>query len=319
MTYRKCRAWALALVMATTGMAATAQDRYPSRPITIIVGFAPGGAGDASARWVAEYARQKWKVPVVLENRPGAGATIAAAQLARSKPDGYTLSLATSSPYTAAPHFQTVSYDPVKDFTYLFQFLVAAQPLMVRGDSPHRTMQDLVAWARTNPGRLNWSTAATNGLPHIATEAALRHLGIKATYIPYKGGSEALIALLGGHVHAIVAADFYGAANQIRILAESGPDRLSEYAHVPTFKELGMPISAQVFYGLAGPAGLPPQVVSAWNELSQEMVETAGFREMIARLKAQPSYLPSSEFARSVVGVYQQIGKLIPELGLKTP
>jgi tripartite-type tricarboxylate transporter receptor subunit TctC len=298
---------------------AQAQEAYPTKPITVILGFAAGGAGDASVRWIGEFVRQKWKVPLIIENRPGAGATIAANQLARAKPDGYTLSLATSSPYTVAPHFQTVNYDPAKDFTYLFQFLVAAQPLMVRNESPHRNMQELIEWARANPGRLNWTTSATNGLPHIATEAALRHLGVKATYIPYKGGAEVLVALLGGHVDVIVAADFYGAMGKVRLLAESGPDKLTEFADVPTFKELGFPISAQVFYGFSGPAGMPRHVVEAWDQLAAEMVQTEGFREMVARLKAMPSYLPSKQFGDSVVEVYRTIGRMVPELGLRNP
>jgi len=305
-----------AMVLALAG-AASAQERYPSRPVTIVVGFGAGGAGDVAARWVGEYARSKWNVPFIIESRPGAGATIAATHVARAKPDGHTLTLATSSPYTVAPYFQPVSYDPAKDFTYLFQFLVSAQALVVRADNPARNVEEFIAWAKANPGRLNWTTAAPNGLPHIATEAAFRHLGIKGQYVPYKGGAEALIALLGGHVHAAVVADFYNLAGKVRLLAETGPDKLEDFPQVPTFRELGMPISAQVFYGIAGPAGIPAHVVTAWNELSREMVETAGFKEMVAKLKSQPSYLPSERFSQSVVAVYRSMGKFVSELGLK--
>ena len=297
---------------------ALAQEKFPSRQVTILVGFAAGGGGDISARWIADYAREKWKVPVIVENRPGAGATIAATQLARAAPDGYTVALATASPHTIAPYFQPVTYDPSKDFTYLFQFLVSAQPLFVRSDSVHKTWQEFVAWAKANPGTLNWSTAATNGGPHVATEAAFRHLGIKATYIPFKGGAEAIAALLGGHIHALVAAEFppYAAAGQVRLLAESGPDRIPGYPAVPTYKELGMPLSVPIFYGIAGPAGLPAAAVAAWDELAREMVNTGGFKELLGKLKSQPSYLGSREFTNSVVNVYQAMGKLAPELGL---
>ena len=308
---------ALSTVMATV----RAQEKFPSRPVTILVGFAAGGAGDISARWMAEFLRDRWKVPVVVENKPGAGATIAAAQLARSKADGYTVALATTSPFTVAPYFQAVQYDVSKDFTFLYQFLVSAQPLFVRADSPHKSIQDLIDWAKANPGKLLWSTAATNGGPHIATEAALRHTGVNATYVPFKGGAEAITALLGGHIEALVAAEFppYLANGQIRLLAESGPDKVPGLPLVPTYKELGYPVSVPIFYGLAGPAGMPVELISAWEDAAQEMMTTPSFAELMSKLKASASYQNSSQFTSSILRVHQQMGKLIPELGFKRP
>lgn len=312
-------AWVLCWVAAALAAQAAAQEKFPARQVTIIVGFAPGGGGDISSRWIADFAKERWKVPVIVENRPGAGATIAAAQLARAKPDGYTVALATTSPFTVAPHFQAVQYDATKDFTYLFQFLVSAQPLFVRSDSPHRTAQEFVSWARANPGKLNWSTAATNGGPHIATEAAFRHLGIQGQYIPYKGGAEAIGALLGGHIDALVAAEFppYAASGQVRLLAESGMERIAGYPNVPTYRELGWPLAVPIFYGLAGPAAIPPDAVMRWEELAQEMVQTAGFRDLMDKLKSSASYKPSREFTQTIVSTYREMGRLIPELGFK--
>lgn len=129
-------------------------EKFPSKQITVIVGFAPGGGGDISSRWIADYLRERWKVPVVIENRPGAGATIAAGLLSKAKPDGYTVALATTSPFTVAPYFQSVSYDPSKDFTFLFQTLVSAQPLFVKSDSPFKSIQEMMAWAKANPNKL---------------------------------------------------------------------------------------------------------------------------------------------------------------------
>ena len=118
----------LLLCLTTAPSLAQSTEKFPTKPITIIVGFAVGGGGDISSRWVADYLRERWKVPVVIDNKPGAGATIAASLLARAKPDGYTIALATTSPFTVAPYFQALNYDPGKDFTYLFQTLVSAQP-----------------------------------------------------------------------------------------------------------------------------------------------------------------------------------------------
>ena len=138
------------MAMAAASRGALAQDAFPSKQVVIVVGFAAGGGGDISARFIADYIREKWKVAAVVDNKPGAGATIAMAQVARSKPDGYTVGLATSSPFTVAPHLQPVPYETDKDFTFLFQYLVSAQPLFVRADSPHRSVQDFVAWAKAN-------------------------------------------------------------------------------------------------------------------------------------------------------------------------
>ena len=307
----------IAILAAAPG--ARAQERFPSKQVTIIVGFAPGGGGDISARFIADFLRERWKVPVVVENRPGAGATIAAAQLARARPDGYTVALATTSPFTVAPNFQTLTYDAAKDFTYLFQFLVSAQPLFVKSDSPHRTWQDFIAWARANPGRLNWSTAATNGGPHIATEAAFKHLGISATYIPYKGGAEAITALMGGQIDALVAAEFppFAASGQARLLVESGPDRLPDFPGLPTYKELGYPLSVPIFYGIAGPAGVPADVIAQWEEAAQDMMKGAAFKDLMGKLKSSGAYQGHKEFSATLANVQREMARLIPALGFK--
>jgi tripartite-type tricarboxylate transporter receptor subunit TctC len=309
----------LSAVLVMFGAPALAQDRFPSRQVTILVGFAAGGGGDISARWMADFLRERWKVPVIVENKPGAGATIAAAQLARSKPDGYAVALATTSPFTVAPYFQTVQYDPSRDFTYLFQFLVSAQPVFVKSDSPHKTIQDLVGWMKANPGKLFWSTAATNGGPHIATEAAFKHLGVSGTYVPYKGGADAIAGLLGGQIQMLVAAEFppYAAAGQVRLLAETGPERIADYPAVPTFKELGYPLSVPIFYGIAGPAGIPADVVAAWEAAAQDMMKTPAFKDLMGKLKSTASYQGSRDFSSTIVTVHREMGRLIPQLGLK--
>ena len=285
----------------------------------MLLGFAPGGAGDITSRWVAEFVRERWKVPMIVENKPGAGSTIAANQLARARPDGYTVALATTSGYTLAPYFMSVGYDTAKDFTFLFQFVVATEALFVRADSPHRTAPDLVAWARANPDKLNWSTAATNGGAHIATEAAFRKLGIRAQYVPYKGGADALPGLLGGQIDALVAGGYtpYVRSGQVRLLAESGLQRIANFPDVPTYKELGWPVGIESFYGLAGPAGLPAEIVARWEAIGREMVDNPGFKELMGKLSTSASYKGSRDFTSLVVDTYREMGQLVPTLGLK--
>lgn len=313
-----CAAVFASLAM-TVGAFAQTTEPFPSRQVTILVGFAPGGGGDITSRWIANYLRERWKVPVIVENKPGAGSTIAVAQLAQAKPDGYTVALATTSPFTVAPHFQPVNYDPAKDFTYLFQFFVSAQPLFVKADSPFKTIQELMSWAKANPNKLFWSTAATNGGPHISTQAAFRAAGIEATYVPYKGGADAMNGLLGGQIQALVAAEFpsHAAAGTIRLLAESGPDKIPQYPQVPTYKELGFPVSVPIFYGFAGPAGMPPEAVRQWEAAAQDMTRTPAFKELVTKLNGTASYLGAADFTALITGVYRQMARLVPELGLK--
>ena len=298
---------------------AFAQDEFPSKQVTILVGFAAGGGGDISARWIAEFIRQKWKVAAVVDNKPGAGATIAMAQLAHAKPDGYTVALATTSPFAVAPYFQPVQYQTDKDFTFLFQYLVSAQPLFVRSDSPHKTAQEFVAWAKANPGKLNWSTASTNGGPHIATEATFRHLGITAQYSPYQGGADAILGLLGGQIDALVAAEFppYVSSGKVRLLAESGTDRIPGYPEVPTYKELGWPVGVPIFYGIAAPAGLTANVVARWETLGKDLVTAPGYNDLMTKLSSSASYKNSKDFTATVVASYREMGVLVPKLGLK--
>jgi len=319
-TFFKALAAVAAMLLMQANAGAAAQESFPSRPVTIVVGFSPGGGGDTAMRWVARYLTERWGVPVVVENKPGAGATLASGQVARAKPDGYTVMLATSSPLTTTPYFQKVPYDPAKDFTYLFQFLVSAQPLFVRSDSPFKTMDDLLSWARQHPGELFWSTAATNGATHIATLAAFKSAGVEATYVPFKGGTEPMNALLAGQIQAVVSDGFLSflQAGQVRLLAETGATRVPDYPEIPTYKELGFPLSVPIFYGLAGPAGIPDHVVREWAEAGVDIMKAPGFDDMVRVLRGTPAYLDEKDFTSRVTDMYGEMGRYIADLGLKT-
>lgn len=296
-----------------------AAEEYPARQITFVLGFAPGGGADSSTRWVADYVRDKWKVTTVVENRAGAGSTLAATQLARARPDGYTVGLVSTTGYTIAPHLQPVPYDPRKDFTYLFQFLVSSEAMVCRSDSPYRTATELIAWAKANPGKLNWSSGATNGAAQIATEMAFRANGVQGQYIPFKGGADAMPALLGGHIDLLVAAGYVPLveSGKLRILAESGLEKIANFPEVPTYKELGWPIGVQAYYGLATPAGLPEAIAARWEALGREMVKDPGFAELMKKLSNKASFRSGAEFGAFVKEGYAQMGQLIPQLGLK--
>ncbi|WP_026015105.1 MULTISPECIES: tripartite tricarboxylate transporter substrate binding protein [unclassified Chelatococcus] len=296
-----------------------AAEAYPSGGITITVGFAAGGAGDLAARVAADHARASHKVAVGLDFRPGAGGTLAADQLARARADGATLSLYSASPILVAPHLQKVPYDPLKDFTYIASYVAIAIPFFVRSDSPFGSWDDVLAHGRANPGRLRWATAAPRGVAHIATEAAFLREGVSATFVPFSGGAEAITALLGGHIDAVVSSD-YGPhldAGSVRLLIETGPEPIPGAPGIPTFRSRGYPVSIPASYGLFGPAGTPPAAIEWWQQVLRNMLETELYRTFLRTMRGTAVFQDHAAFTRTVHGGYEALGKQIADMGLK--
>lgn len=291
---------------------------YPSRPITIIVPYAPGGGGDTFTRAIAVQARDILGTKILVQNRMGGGATIGVGSVARSEPDGYTLGFVSSSPVVVVPNFFDVPYDPAKDLTYLARFVVSPYPVLVRGDSAFSSFAELLDYARTNPGKLRWSTAGINGAPHIATKAALQKEGIESAFIPMQGSTEVLAGLLGGTIDMGVMSDYAGslAAGDVRLLAEIGPDPIEGYPDIPTYKEMGYPLAPTIFFGLAGPAGLPNDVIQAWESTLETISKSDSFKEVAQRLNGKVTYLDHEAFEALVLSDIESTRKALDSLGM---
>ncbi len=223
---------------------AFAQNAYPSRPITLLCPFAAGGAGDILTRAAADHVRAKRNVAAGVEYRPGAGATIAPAQVAKATPDGATLGLYSISPFLTVPHLQKLPYDPLKDFTYISIYAYVPIALYVTSESPVNSWTDVVKFAKDNPGKFRWGTSGVRGAAHIATEAAFRKEDAKTTFVPFGGGAEAITAMLGGHIEAVVSADYgpHLAAGKVKLIVLTGSEKLATQPNLPTFKDLNYPI-----------------------------------------------------------------------------
>ncbi|MFN0160639.1 MAG: tripartite tricarboxylate transporter substrate binding protein [Burkholderiales bacterium] len=310
----------LLAVLALLGLplAALAQGKYPARAITLVVPFAPGGSGDVTVRFIADLLQKSRGVPMVVENRPGGGATIGMSSLARSAADGYTVGLISTSPFTVTPYFQKVPYDPLKDFTFLAQFTVSPAPLVVQTESQFKTVEEVIAFGRANPGKLRWATGAPRGTNHIATEVALRHLKVTGSFVTFGGGAEALNALLGGNLEFIVVTDFGPPLRnkQIRVLAESGPSKIAGMPEVRTYSELGYPLTLPIFLGIGGPAGLAPEVVKFWEDAMRELTAVPAFVEVLGRYMSPPAYLDSKSFTQRVRDAHGSTGRAVRELGM---
>lgn len=306
----------LALIGAAT--TALAQAPYPAKAIRVISPFDPGGTSDLSTRLIADIAKDMLKVPIVVENRPGGGGTVGIGQAAKQAADGYTLVQFSSSPIVIRPLVADVPFDPLKDLTYLGRYMVSHSPLIVRADSPFRTLAELLKFTQENPGKLRWAAGAPQGAAHLSTVALFRHAGVRTTFIPTGGGAEAIRQLLGGQIEAASVTDFAGpmAEGKIRLLAESSPVRLGNAPEVQTYKELGYPLSLAVYLGWAAPAGLPVSVVKTWDDTLKAVVNSTRFKDFLRAQNASPYYATSAELTRDVRQEIASLREQLQQLGM---
>ncbi|MCG8360213.1 MAG: tripartite tricarboxylate transporter substrate binding protein [Kiloniellales bacterium] len=306
---------ALALVL--TAGAAVAQD-YPSEPITLIVPYSPGGNGDITSRFVADQASDILGVKFIVENRAGGGAFIGINSCANADPDGYTICFISTSPITVRPHVIDAPYDPMKDLTYVGQFLLSKQPIIARNDGKFTNLEDVIAYAKEKPGQLRWSAAVPRGGPHLATEAMFRAEGAVTTFLPSKGGAVELANLLSGTIDLAVISD-YGPAldnGEIVILGETSPGRNPQAPDAPTLSELGYPLELASFFGIAAPAGLPEEVIAVWDDTLKQITESEEFTTLMERIKTKGAYLSSADFTAQVRADYEAMGKATQKFGL---
>ena len=307
---------AAALVVTGFATSVAAQD-YPNKPITILVPFAAGGATDVTTRLIADIAGKQLGQRVLVVNRPGAGGGLMAANLAQAKPDGYTLGALTASPILVRPHtVADAGYDSRKDFTFIARYLLAPQPIAVAANSPWNTYQDMINWAKKNPGRLRYTAIAQLGGAHVVIAKAFQKEGVEAIHVPFNNGPEAITAFRGGNLDMVAQSDYAVLLDtgEIKILAETGPERLPVAPNAPTFRELGYDVSPAIFYGIGGPAGLPPEIVARWETLVKEATETEQFKALLARLKMIPAYLPSKAFRDAALTDYHLIGEAVAKM-----
>ena len=303
----------LGIVTATAG----AQDAYPNRPVTLVLGFSPGGIGDGIVRQIAEFARERRGATVLVDYKPGAASTIASTLVKRAPADGYMVSLMSPSAMMVAPHFQKLPYDPVQDFSYLGLVMAQPMPMYVPADSPHRTLADVTTHARAHPGKFRWGTAGVNTLAQIVMQSVFAREGVDTVNVPFKGGADAITALLGGHIDAVVSTDFGPllAADKVRLVVETGENRAQP--QVQTLKELGYPLVVSVEYGIFGPAGLPADVVRWWDSLLEEFSESPVYQAFARRYFGVPIYATPDTAARKVIDGYRNVGAAIKSLGLQ--
>lgn len=273
---------------------------YPVRPIKLLVGFAAGGATDITFRKLGELAAKQLGQPIIIENKPGAGATLAPTTMAKVEdPDGYTIAAATAG-LLRYPYMQKVDWDPIKDFTWIAGLGGYSFVLAVNAESPIKTVADLVAFAKKNPGSLTVSTAGAGTTMHLLAEALAGMAGVEITHVGYRGSSESSTAVLGGHAMATVDAAGtimpYAESGKMRVLLSFDPEPVAWMPGVPTAKSVGYDLVYPAPYGLVGPKNMPPEIVDKLYQAFNAAANSDDYKTMLVTLRQTPWHRSPSEY-----------------------
>jgi tripartite-type tricarboxylate transporter receptor subunit TctC len=300
---------------------AAAQSPFPSKPVHIFVPYAPGGGVDILARTLGDVVSRQWGQGVVVENRPGAGGVVASQALATSAPDGYTLIVVASGHATNPFLYAKLPYDTFKDFTPISLLASSPNILLVRADSPFKTVDDLIAQARSKPGSLAFAHAGNGTSTHLAGELLKNLAKIDINAIPYKGGAPAINDLLGGQI----AMSFNNGpeavgqltAGTVRALAVTTASRAPFLPDVPSMAETVPGYDTEVWWGLLGPAGMPADLVEKLSRDFVAALNTQAVKERLGKLGAAPIGGSPKQFEEKIRADYDKWGPIIQSAGMK--
>jgi tripartite-type tricarboxylate transporter receptor subunit TctC len=313
----------LGLACAAIAAQALAQSGFPSRPVTLTVGFAPGGGTDTAGRMVAKKLTENIGQAVVVENRAGAGGNIAAQHIATAAPDGYTIHLTSVGPMTVAPHMvKDLGYDPKRDIAPITMGVVFPNVIVVHPGIPAKTLAEFVALARQRPGELNYASSGVGGAGHLSGELFKQRAGIDMVHVPYKGGGPAMTDLLGGRVAMYPGVPSTVAphveAGKLRALATTGAKRTALMPSVPTVAESGYPgFEAVNWYAFVAPGKTPKAIIDYWHRELLKVLNDPAIREELAKHGLEPQPGTPEELARYVDSETEKWGKVVRQANIK--
>jgi len=320
MTMKRIASW-LAILIASLAAGTAGAQQYPTKPVRIVVGFAPGGGSDFIARVIAQKLTERLGTQVIVENRPGAGSVLGSEFAIKSPADGYTL-LLTPASYTVNPSVYKLSFDPIADITSIVQLSRGPYVVAVHPSVPASTLQELVALARREPDKLAYASSGNGSHVHVATEYLLYTAKIKITHVPYKGTGPALNDTIGGSVQMILGsvatALQHVKSGRLRALAVTTPKRISAAPDVPTVGESGYP-SYEVtnWHGLVGPKGLPKDIVVRLNREVNEALKSGDVAKVLAGDGLEPAGGSAEEFAAIIKNEVARWGQVVKQAGVK--
>lgn len=315
---RLIRTCASALLMALAAGSGWAQT-FPDRAITIYCAFPAGASADTALRALAQAASRELGQPVIVDNRPGVGGTLAAGTLTSARNDGYTLAQVTNT-LMRQPFIGKTNYDPHKDFSYVISPTAFEMGLAIRADSPWKTLDDLVAHARKNPDQVTYATSGVGTIQHQVMQSIGETKGVKWVHAPYKGTAPALNDLQGGHIAAVSDTSAWAPfvdGGKFRLLAVYGPARLKRWPTVPTLKELGYDIAENVPWGIVGPTGVDPRIVQKLQDAFHKAMSDPGFIDTLALLGQEPRYINAADYQRYMRGRIDLERKAVDKYNLR--
>ena len=318
---RTCARLLGCLVLCAIGAGAAAQENFPNRPIRYITPYAPGGSTSFTARFVGKQLTEAWGQQVIVDNRPGANTLIGTQLAVQATPDGYTL-LAIGAALAGNHTLVKTPYDALKDIECIATVLSYENVLVVPPSSAAKTVKDLVALAKAQPGKVTFGTSSTGGPTHLLAALFSTEAGIKTLHVPYKGGGPAVIDLMGGHIDFF----FSNPANvatlihngRLRALAVTGKSRVPAFPDVPTFAEAGLPaITLTNWQGVGGPAGIPKPIVHKISAEIKKLLVRADAKETLNKLGFEPFYNDPEQTAALLKSDIAKYARIIKEAHIK--
>lgn len=310
---------AAALSMLALAPIAQAQPAaYPNRPITLIVPYGAGGVTDVMARALALGMGKSLGQTIIIENKPGAGASMGVVDMKTAKPDGYRLTL-TPVGIFRQPHIQKVNFDPVADVSYVGAFMTYDFLLAVAADSPFKSLKDVVDAAKRDPGAVNYGTPGKFSANHVAMAMLEQKAGVQFTHVPFKGDADSINALLAGHTKTALLANTvqpYLSSGKMRALAIAADKRSEAFADVPTFRELGYAFDVPSPLGIAGPKGLPPDVVQKLEAAMQSAMQDAAFKQVAANYGIRLAYRNAQDYSAFAKKAFAEEKAVVQGIGL---
>ncbi len=309
----------LALV-ASLLLALPAAAQYPDRPVTLLAGYPPGGLVDVVARLAAEGMKPKFPRGLAVVNRPGAAGSVAVAEMARSSPDGYTIVLTPHSALVIAAQLQDLAYKTPDDYDPFINLVSYYPMIAVRTESEYKSIQELIADARANPGKIRVGSPGEGTSSHLNLEELMHHAAVKMIHVPFQGWGQSSPALLGGHIEALVAqpGELKGQVDgkRMRVLVAFQPRRHPVFPDVPTAKELGWDVANGVWYMLMAPKGTPAPVIRYLHDAAKAAIEDQKFAENMAGRGIDVDYRPGSALRADLWREYKVHTEILRRIGM---
>ena len=308
-------------VVGAAGFAApaVAQADYPNRPVVLIVPYGAGGVSDVVARALALSMGKQLGQSIIIENKPGAGASMGVMDMKNAKPDGYRLTLSPVGIFRQ-PHIQKVAYDPIADLTYVAAYMSYDFLLAVAQDSPFKSVKDIVDQSKKQPGSVDYGTPGKFSANHVLMALLEKKAGVQFTHVPYKGDAEAVNALIAGHTKTGVFGNTvlpHMQSGKLRALAIASETRPPAFANVPTFREQGYDVVTPSPLGIAGPKGLPPEIVRKLEAAVKSAMDDPAFQQAAANYGVRLEYRNAPDYSAFAKKAFADEGAIVQSIGLE--